>query len=88
MALPGYVNGDGNIMWSWYSLYNDNNDVISAAPIVDGEVAIVDNGDETFTVTINVVDDLGHKLTGECVAYGEFYGTRSHMARRSLTSRK
>ena len=88
MALPGYVNGDGNIMWSWYSLYNDNNDVISAAPIVDGEVVIVDNGDETFTVTINVVDDLGHKLTGECVAYGEFYGTRSHMARRSLTSRK
>ena len=88
MALPGYVNGDGNTMWSWYNLYNDNNDVISAAPIVDGEVVIMDNGDETFTVTIDVVDDLGYKLTGECVAYGEFYGTRSHMARRSLTSRK
>mgnify|MGYP003304097072 CR=1 FL=1 len=88
MALPGYVNGDGNTMWSWYNLYNDNNDVISAAPIVDGEVVIVDNGDETFTVTINVVDDLGHKLTGKCVAYGEFYGTRSQVVRHTLSPRK
>jgi hypothetical protein len=88
MALPGYVNGDGNTMWSWYYLYDASNNVIGAAPIVDGEVVIADNGDDTFTVTINVVDDLGYKLTGECVAYGEFYGTRVNAARRTLNSRK
>ena len=88
MALPGYVNGDGNTMWSWYYLYDASYNVIGAAPIVDGEVVIADNGDDTFTVTINVVDDLGYKLTGECVAYGEFYGTRTNAARRTLHSRK
>lgn len=88
MALPGYVNSDGNTMWSWYSLYDDNYDVVGAAPIVGGEVVITDNGDDTFTVTINVVDDLGYKITGECVAYGEFYGTRANAPRRVLHSRK
>jgi hypothetical protein len=87
MALPGYVNSDGNTMWSWYNLYYDYS-VIGAAPIVDGKVVIVDNGDETFTVTIDVVDDMGNKLTGECVAYGEFYGTRAKVARRTLSPRK
>jgi hypothetical protein len=88
MALPGYVNGDGNVMWSWYSLYNDNNDVISAAPIVDGEIVITESGNDTFTVRIDVVDDLGNSLTGECIAYGEFYGTRSQVVRHTLSPRK
>ena len=88
MALPGYVNSDGNTMWSWYSLYDDHYDVVGAAPIVGGEVDITDNGDDTFTVTINVVDDLGYEITGECVAYGEFYGTRANAPRRVLHSRK
>jgi hypothetical protein len=69
MALPGYVNGDGNIIWSWYRLYYADS-VIGAAPLVGGEVVIEDNGNGTVTVTIDVVDDLGNKLTGECVAYG------------------
>ncbi|MBO7286589.1 MAG: hypothetical protein J6U69_08370, partial [Alistipes sp.] len=88
MALPGYLNGDGETMWSWYSLYDADNSVIGSAPIVGGEITITDNGDETFTVTIAVVDDLGHNLTGECTAYGEFYGTRANVARRTLSSRK
>lgn len=88
MALPGYVNGDGETMWSWYSLYDADNSVIGSAPIVGGEITITDNGDDTFTVTIAVVDDLGHNLTGECTAYGEFYGTRANVARRTLSPRK
>lgn len=88
MALPGYVAGDGETMWSWYCHYDENGDVTDAAPIVGGEITITDNGDETFTVTINVVDDLGYKLTGECVADGEFYGTRANAARRTLNTRK
>lgn len=88
MALPGYLNGDGETMWSWYSLYDAGYSVIGSTPIVGGEITITDNGDETFTVTIAVVDDLGHNLTGECTAYSEFYGTRANVARRTLSSRK
>ena len=88
MVLPGYVNTDGDIMWSWYSLYDYDYSVIASAPIVGGELTIVDNGDETFTVTVDVVDDLGYKISGECTAYGEFYGTRATQARRTLSSRK
>ena len=75
-------------MWSWYSLYDYDYSVIASAPIVGGELTIVDNGDETFTVTVDVVDDLGYKISGECTAYGEFYGTRATQARRTLSSRK
>lgn len=88
MALPGYLNGDGETMWSWYSLYDADYSVIGSTPIVGGEITITDNGDETFTVTIAVVDDLDHNLTGECTAYGELYGTRANVARRTLSSRK
>lgn len=88
MALPGYLNGDGETMWSWYSLYDADYSVIGSTPIVGGEITITDNGDDTFTVTIAVVDDLGHNLTGECTAYGELYGTRANVARRTLSSRK
>lgn len=85
MALPGYVNGDGNTMWSWYSLYDNDYSIIGAAPIVGGEIDIVDNGDDTFTVTIDVVDDLGNKISGVCTAYGEIYGTRAHATRANAT---
>ena len=88
MALPGYLNGDGETMWSWYSLYDADYSVIGSTPIVGGEITITDNGDETFTVTIAVVDDLDHNLTGECTAYGELYGTRANVARRTLSPRK
>lgn len=88
MALPGYVNSDGETMWSWYSLYDNSYSVIGSAPIVEGQITITDNGDDTFTVAIDVVDDLGYQLTGECTAYGEFYGTRATEARRTLSSRK
>ena len=90
MALPGYVNADGNIFWSWYSLYDYDYSVLGSAPIVDGQIEIVDNGDETFTVTIAVKDDMGYSLSGECTAYGEFYGTRAarHASRTVSTTRK
>lgn len=90
MALPGYVNGDGETMWSWYMLY-DGYDIIGSAPVVDGSVTIENNGDETYTVTIDVVDDLENKITGTCEAFADFYvsaqsATRTH--RHTLPSRK
>ena len=90
MALPGYVNADGNIFWSWYSLYDYDYSVLGSAPIVDGQVEIVDNGDETFTITIAVKDDMGYSLSGVCTAYGEFYGTRAatHASHTMSATRK
>lgn len=82
MVLPGYVNGDGETMWSWYMLY-DGYDVIGSAPIVDGSISIMDNGDETYTISIDVVDDIENKITGECVAFADFY-TSTQSATRTL----
>lgn len=67
MVLPGYVNA-GEIMWSWYCFYDQNGIVTVSAPIDTGEVTITDNGDETVSVTIDVVDDMGNKITGTCTA--------------------
>lgn len=90
MALPGYVNGDGETMWSWYMLY-DGYDVIGSAPIVDGSISIMDNGDETYTISIDVMDDIENKITGECVAFADFYATTqsaTRTLRHTLPSRK
>lgn len=69
MALPGYVNGDSEAMWSWYNCYDAENNIIGSAPIVDGEITIEHNSDDSFTVTLNLVDDLGYKISGRCTSF-------------------
>jgi hypothetical protein len=64
IVLPGYANCEDVEIWSWYILYTSDRDVLGSAPIVDGEVKIEDNGDTTYSITIDVVDDLGNKITG------------------------
>lgn len=72
MILPGFVSVYGEAMWSWYALYGeDGYEVYSQAPIVDGTLTITDNGDDTYNVVCDLVDDLGNKITGECVCYYE-----------------
>ena len=74
IALPGYANCENMQVWSWYTRYTFDRDILGSAPIVDGEVTIEDNGDNTHTVTIDVVDDLGNKITGSCKGYITTYG--------------
>lgn len=69
IALPGYANCENMQVWSWYTRYTLDRDILGSAPVVDGEVTIEDNGDNTHTVTIDVVDDLGNKITGSCKGY-------------------
>lgn len=64
IALPGYANCEDVEIWSWYILYTSDRDVLGSAPIMDGEVKIEDNGDTTYSIVIDVVDDLGNKITG------------------------
>ena len=66
IALPGYANCENMQVWSWYTRYTEDRDILGSAPITDGTVTIADNGDNTHTITINVVDDLGNNLTGVC----------------------
>lgn len=65
MTLPGYVNA-GETMWSWYCFYADYSTITASAPINSGEVTIAENSDGTLTVKIDVIDDMGYKITGEC----------------------
>ena len=64
MTLPGYANCENIQVWSWYFRFTEYRDILDSAPIVDGSVTIEDNGDSTHTINIDVVDDLGNKLTG------------------------
>lgn len=73
IALPGYANCENMKVWSWYIHFTDDRDILGSAPITGGTVTIADNGDNTHTITINVVDDLGNKLTGVCTGKVETY---------------
>ena len=68
MALPGFINGHGIYEWSWLS-WEDGE-----APIVEGNLTIVDNGDNVLTIVFDLVDDAGYKITGECSAELELVG--------------
>lgn len=68
MLLPGFLGYEYLGVWSWYHLYDDDRDILGSAPIVDGVMTIEDNGDSTYTMTIDFVDDCGNKITGVCVS--------------------
>ena len=87
MALPGFIDGYGDTMWSWYYYYDESGDIAGQAPIVDGSFEIVDNGDETFTASFDLVDDCGNSITGECVAYFEYYDFDTMSTRATITPR-
>lgn len=68
MVLPGFLGYEGMGVWSWYYLYDNYRDILGSAPIVDGEMTIEDNGDATYTLTVDFVDDCGNRITGVCVS--------------------
>ena len=74
IVLPGYANCEGVPVWSWYTHYTNDRDILGSAPIVGGEISIEDNGNNSYTIIINVVDDLGNKISGKCVGQVKIYG--------------
>lgn len=64
-ALPGYVMTNGSTSWSWYYKYDDNNEVISNAPLKSGKLIITRNNDEKLVVDFEAMDDKGNKICGK-----------------------
>lgn len=73
MALPGFVDGYGDAWWSWLFIY-DGYAVVGEAPVVSGDLEIVDDGVGTYTATFSFVDDKGFTISGSCTSYFEVYG--------------
>lgn len=85
MALPGFLNSYHDVTWSWYFTDEDH------ANIREGKVVFTKNNDGTHTVSLDFVDDEGHKITGECTTYFPTYGylpLSSCIVNTALPSRK
>ena len=61
--LPGEVNDNGQLAYTYYA-YVDGQNIYNYAPITGGSVTISKTGDVT-TMTIDGIDDSGHKVTGK-----------------------
>jgi hypothetical protein len=54
--LMGF-NYSGYMMGTWFFNSNDGQYYGDIAPILDGTIEIIENGDGTYTVNFNVIDD-------------------------------
>lgn len=66
--IPGWTDGY-NLQCSWF-FTADNSEL---APFRGGNVSVVDNGDGTLTVDINVTDDRRNRITGTWTGVPEAY---------------
>lgn len=74
VALFGYMDPYyGSAVGCWMIQYDENYDLGGMAALKSGQVSIAFAG-ETATVTIDAVDEAGHKVTGTCVAPYEAAG--------------
>ena len=42
-----------------------NNSIYDYSPAVDGELEVTNNGDGTYSISLNLINDLGYRMTGE-----------------------
>ena len=70
--IPGWTDGY-NMQCSWFF----NNSEGEQAPFRGGNVSVVDNGDGTMTVDIDVTDDRRNKITGTWTGVPEAFVGRS-----------
>ncbi len=66
--IPGWTDGY-NMQCSWFF----NNSEGEQAPFRGGNVSVVDNGDGTMTVDIDVTDDRRNRITGTWTGVAEQY---------------
>lgn len=64
MTLPGLVSSN-NANWSWYEIYDSNDNWVGGAPLVSGKMVISDNSDGTQHVVLDFVDDLNYSIKAE-----------------------
>ena len=70
--IPGWTDGY-NLQCSWFFTADNSN----LAPFRGGNVSVVDNGDGTMTVDINVTDDRRNRITGTWTGVPEQFAGRS-----------
>ena len=68
LIIPGYVDSKGEALFSWYIRWREGTTAISSAPIASGSATITDNGDGSYTASLNFKDDKGNAITGTCTA--------------------
>ena len=74
VALFGYMDPYyGSAVGCWMIQYDENYDLGGMAALKSGNITVAFEG-ETATVTIDAVDEAGHKITGTCVAPYEAAG--------------
>lgn len=70
--IPGWIQGN-NLQCSWF-FTADNTEI---APFRGGDMSVVDNGDGTMTVDINVTDDRRNRITGTWTGVPQAYADSS-----------
>ena len=74
VALFGYMDPYyGSAVGCWMIQYDENYDLGGMAALKSGSISIAFAG-ETATVSVDAVDEAGHKVTGTCVAPYEAAG--------------
>lgn len=64
--LYGYLGMDGYLYGTmYYGGMASNGYVTDYAPAMSGEVVLVNKGDGTYNITVDVTDDLGNNVTGK-----------------------
>lgn len=61
--VPGFI-FDNTLYGSWYICTDAQDNIVGYAPAVDGTVKVVNNGDGTYDITFDCVDDAGNVWDG------------------------
>lgn len=64
MVLPGFVSANF-ATWSWYDIYDSNDEWVGGAPITAGKMVLSDNADGSSHVVVDFKDDAGHSIKAE-----------------------
>lgn len=61
--VPGFI-FDNTLYGSWYICTDAQDNIVGYAPAIDGTVNVVNNGDGTYDITFDCVDDAGNVWDG------------------------
>ena len=74
VMLPGYADAFyGMTAGAWMVQYTEDSEMAALAALKSGDFTIAIEG-ENVTITVNAVDEAGHKITGTCTAPYELGG--------------
>ena len=88
VMLPGYIDAFyGMTSGAWMVKYTEDYDMAALAALKSGDFTIAIEG-ENVTITINAVDEAGHKITGTCTTPYELGGASAWSLKKLSTGAK